>query len=154
MKQANWKENLAGILEDMRILEECRVETPESFNHFCEFVAEPGFESLSRELRKYGIKSKFRTKKGKWISFVVRFPWSKIDNFHYIVRLPKNSIELKLKLQIKGRRNKKFPLEEREKAFMEHIPASEVLKLSKDALIMDVLKHYREFNYNALTTPE
>ncbi len=154
MKEAKWKESLSNLFEDLRILEECRVETPENFDHFCEFIAEPSFESLSKELRKYGIKSKFYKKKRKSITLVVRFPKSKIDNFHYIIALPKNSVELKLKLRVRGRRDKKSPLKEKEEPFMEFVSPSEVLKLSKEELIMDVIRHYREFNYNALRKPE
>ena len=153
MKEAKWKESLANLFEDLRILEECKTETPENFEHFCEFIAEPSFESLSKELRKYGVKSKFQTKKRKSIALVVRFPKSKIDNFHYIINLPKNSVELRLKLRIRGRRDKKAPLEEKEKFFMEYVSPSEVLKLSKEELTLDVIRHYREFNFNALNKP-
>ena len=154
MEDNGWKKSLSNFLEDLRIIEECKGETPENFNQFCEFIAEPSFESLSEELRKYGIKSKYRIKKKKWISLEVKFPKSRIDNFHYIIILPKNSIELKLKLRVRGRRTKRSLVEEKEEFFMKDILPSEILKLPKEDLILDVIKHYRNFSYEILTKNE
>ncbi len=154
MEENGWKKSLSNFLEDLRIIEECKGETPENFNQFCEFIAEPSFEGLSEELRKYGIKSKYRIKKRRWISFEVKFPKSRIDNFHYIVILPKNSIELKLKLRVRGRRTKRSLIEEKENFFMKDVLPSEILKLPKEDLIMDVIKHYRNFSYEILTKTE
>ena len=154
MAENDWRKSLANFLEDLRIIEECKGETPENFNQFCEFIAEPSFESLSEELRKYGIKSKYQMKKQKWISFEVKFPKSRIDNFHYIISLPKNSVELKLKLKTRGRRTKRSLIEEKEEPFMKDVLPSEVLKLPKEDLIMDVIKHYRNFTYEILTKTE
>jgi len=151
MEDTGWRKSLNNFLEDLRIIEECKGETPENFNQFCEFIAEPSFESLSEELRKYGIKSKFRIKKRKWIAFEVKFPKSRIDNFHYIITLPKNSIELKLKLRTRGRRTKKSFVEEKVEPFMKDVLPSEILKLPKEKLILDVIKHYRNFSYEILT---
>ena len=151
MEENGWKKSLSNFLEDLRIIEECKGETPENFNQFCEFIAEPSFESLSEELRKYGIKSKYRIKKRKWISLEVKFPKSRIDNFHYIIILPKNSIELKLKLRVRGRRTKRSLIEEKEDFFMKDVLPSEILKLPKEDLILDVIKHYRNFSYEILT---
>ena len=154
MAKTDWEDELASFIEDLRVIEECKVETPEKFNQFCEFIVESSFESLSEELRKYGIKSKFQKQKGKSISFEVNFPKSRIDNFHYIICLPKDSFDLKLKLLIKGRRNKKSPIEEKEEPFMKHIKPSGILKLSKEDLIRDVIKHYKKFSFEALIKPE
>ena len=154
MEENGWKKSLSNFLEDLRIIEECKGETPENFSQFCEFIAEPSFEGLSEELRKYGIKSKYRIKKRRWISFEVKFPKSRIDNFHYIVILPKNSIELKLKLRVRGRRTKRSLIEEKENFFMKDVLPSEILKLPKEDLIMDVIKHYRNFSYEILTKTE
>lgn len=154
MEENGWKKSLSNFLEDLRIIEECKGETPENFNQFCEFIAEPSFEGLSEELRKYGIKSKYRIKKWKWISFEVKFPKSRIDNFHYIVILPKNSIELKLKLRVRGRKTKRSLIEEKEDFFMKDVLPSEILKLPKEDMIMDVIKHYRNFSYEILTKTE
>jgi hypothetical protein len=154
MAENDWRKSLSNFLEDLRIIEECKGETPENFNQFCEFIAEPSFESLSEELRKYGIKSKYQMKKQKWISFEVKFPKSRIDNFHYIVSLPKNSVELKLKLKIRGRKTKRSLIEEKEEPFMKDVLSSDILKLPKEDLIMDVIKHYRNFTYEILTKTE
>ena len=150
MAKTDWEDELASFIEDIRVIEECKVETPDKFNQFCEFIAESSFESLSEELRRYGIKSKFRKQRGKSIDFEVSFPKSRIDNFHYIIYLPKDSFDLKLKLLIKGRRNIKTPVEEKKEPFMEHIKASEILKLSREELIRDVIKHYKKFSFEAL----
>ncbi len=154
MEEDGWKKSLSNFLEDLRIIEECKGETPENFNQFCEFIAEPSFESLSEELRKYGIKSEYKIKKRRWISFEVKFPKSRIDNFHYIILLPRNSVELKLKLQIRGRRTKKSLIEEKVETFMKDVLPSEILKLPKEDLIMDVIKRYRNFSYEILTKTE
>ncbi len=154
MEEDGWKKSLSNFLEDLRIIEECKGETPENFNQFCEFIAEPSFESLSEELRKYGIRSEYKIKKKKWISFEVKFPKSRIDNFHYIIILPKNSIELKLKLRTRGRRTKKSLIEEKMEIFMKDVLPSEILKLPKEDLIMDVIKHYRNFSYEILNKTE
>lgn len=154
MEEDGWKKSLSNFFEDLRIIEECKGETPENFNQFCEFIAEPSFESLSEELRKYGIKSEYKIKKKKWISFEVKFPKSRIDNFHYIIILPKNSVELKLKLRTRGRRTKKSLIEEKVEIFMKDVLPSEILKLPKEDLIMDVIKHYRNFCYEILNKTE
>jgi len=54
----DWKENLASFFEGISILEISKKETIENFNQFCEFIVEPGFESLDEELKQFGIKSK------------------------------------------------------------------------------------------------
>jgi len=154
MEENDWRKSLNNFLEDLRIIEECKGETPENFNQFCEFIAEPSFESLSEELRKYGIKSIYRMKKQKWISLEVKFPKSRIDNFHYIISLPKNSVELRLRLKTRGRRTKRSLIEEKEEPFMKDVLPSEILKLPKENLIMDVIKHYRNFTYEILTKTE
>lgn len=154
MAEIDWEDQLASFFEDLRVIEECKSETPDNFNQFCEFIAEPSFESLSEELRKYGIKSKFRTQKGKSISFEVNFPKSRIDNFHYIICLPKNSLELKLQLRIRWRRNKRSVLQEKEEPFMESVKPSEILRLPKEDLIRDVIEHYKDYSYEAFIKPE
>lgn len=154
MADSEWQDSLTSLLEELRLIEELKGETPENFNQFCEFIAEPAFESLSKELRRYGIKSKFRRKKRKLISITVNFPRSSIDNFHYIITLPKNSVQLKLKLAIKGRKTKKSVIEEKNLPFMKDIFPSEVLKISKEDLIKDVIKHYKNFTYEASTKTE
>jgi hypothetical protein len=154
MAEIDWKDELARFFDDLRIVDECKAEAPEKFNQFCEFIAESSFEGLAEELRNYGIKSKIRKEKGKWIAFEMNFPKSRVDNFHYVIRLPKNSLDLKLRLLIRGRKNKKSQIEEKEVPFMKDIRPSDVLKLSKDALIQDVIKQYKKFIYEALIYPE
>ena len=42
----DWKLNLANYFEELRILRESKQEALDNFNQFCEFIAEPAFESL------------------------------------------------------------------------------------------------------------
>ncbi len=154
MVKIEWKEELASFLDDLRVVEECKVEAPEKFNQFCEFIAESSFESLSEELKNYGIKSKVRKEKGKFIAFEVNFPKSRVDNFHYVIRLPHNALDLRLRLLIRARKDKKSQIEEKEVPFMKHIKPSNVLKLSKEELILDVIKQYKKFISEALIYPE
>jgi hypothetical protein len=154
MVKTDWKDELASFLDDLRVIDECKVEAPEKFNQFCEFIAESSFEGLSEELKSYGIKSKIWKEKGKSITFEVDFPKSRVDNFHYVIRLPNNALDLKLRLLIRGRKNKKSQIEEKEEPFMKHIKPSDVLKLPKEELILDVIKHYKKFIYEALIHPE
>lgn len=154
MVDSDWQDSLTSLLEELRLIEECKAEAPENFKQFCEFIAEPAFESLSKELKKYGIKSKFRKKKKRSISFTVNFSKSSIDNFHYIVTLPKNSVQLKLKLTIKGRKTKRSVVDEKDLPFMKDVFPSEVLKISKGDLIRDVIKNYKNFTYEASTKTE
>lgn len=154
MAKTDWKEELAGFLHELRVIDECKLEAPEKFNQFCEFIAESSFESLSEELKNYRIKSKIRKEKRKSITFEANFPKSRVDHFHYVIRLPNNALDLKLSLLIRGRKNKKSQIEEKEVPFMEHIKPSDVLKLPKEELILDVIKHYKKFIYGTLIHPE
>ena len=154
MAKIDWKDELASFLDDLRVVDECKIEAPEKFNQFCEFIAESSFEGLSEELKNYGIKSKVRKEKGKSIAFEMNFPKSRVDNFHYVIRLPNNALDLQLRLLIRGRKNKKSQIEEKEVPFMKHVKPSNVLKLPKEQLIQDVIKHYKKFIYEALIHPE
>jgi formyltetrahydrofolate hydrolase len=154
MAKTDWKDELASFMDDLRVVDECKIEAPEKFNQFCEFIAESSFEGLSEELKIYGIKSKVRKEKGKSIAFEVNFPKSRVDNFHYVIRLPNNALDLQLRLLIKGRKDKKSQIEEKEVPFMKHIKPSNVLKMSKEELILDVIKNYKKFIYEVLIHPE
>jgi hypothetical protein len=84
----------------------------------------------------------------------MNFPKSSVDNFHYVIRLPNNALDLKLRLLIRGRKSKKGQIEETEEPFMKNIKPSDVLKLPKEELIQDVIRHYKKFIYEALIHPE
>jgi hypothetical protein len=77
-----------------------------------------------------------------------------VDNFHYIISLPKNSIQLKLNLKIRWRKTKKSIAEEKDLPFMKDVFPSEILKISKENLITDVIKQYKNFTYKAYAKPE
>ena len=108
---------------------------------------------MKDELLHYKIRSKIKKIKGKLIAFQINFPKTRIDNIQYIISLPKNSVELKLNLTIKGRKNKKSLLDEKKAPFMGDISPEEILKLQVEDLILDVIAHYRDFNFDAFTNP-
>ncbi len=150
----DWKLNLANYFEELRILQESHQESADNFRQFCEFIAEPAFESLQEEFRQYAIRSKIVHQRGRSIALSINFSKSRIENLQYIILLPKQSLELRLKLKIRGRKNKSSPFQTKELPFMEKIPAREILKLEKTELIQDVIEHFRHFNFEAFTTAE
>lgn len=150
----DWKANLANYFDELRILQTSQEETLNNFDQFCEFIVEPAFESLAEELDQYRIKSKTKRVKGRSISFHIFYEQSGIDNFQYTLYLPKNSLELDLKLKIRGRKHKSEPFQDKEMSFLEKIKPSNILKLDKAELIQDIIEHYRNFNFEAFTSPE
>lgn len=150
----DWRANLATLFEETRIIQSSQREAQENFDQFCEFVAEPAFESMGEELEQFGIRSHIRQVKGRSIGLQINFPGSRIDHFHYIIVFPRNSLELKLRLQIKGRAGKRRSAETSEESFMPEMGQDDVLKLEKGDLIEDVIEHLRSFNFKALTSPD
>jgi len=150
----DWKLNLANYFEELRILRESKQEALDNFNQFCEFIAEPAFESLEEEFKQYSIRTALKRQRGKTMEFHIFFPKSRIDNFLYIIRLPKNALELSLRLKTRGRKNRSSPFQDNERAFMEEIAPGDILKMEKTTLIQDVIEHYRHFNFEAFTAPE
>lgn len=153
MNNSDWKDKLASFFEDIRIIEKCKEQTLKDFDQFCEFIAEPAFESLIEELQKQRIKSKYRRSKKKSIDFQISFPGSRIDQFHYIIYLPKNSIELRPRLLTKGRKSKEGRLETAERAFLEESKPEELLKLPKEKVIIDVIEHYKNYIFENIAKP-
>jgi len=151
---SDWKDDLRSLFEDFTIVETSKRETLEDFNQFCEFIAEPAFESLAEALKEFKIKAKSQRTKGKSITFQTNFTGMRIDNFQYTIILPKNSIELRLKLQIRGRRDSRSVMEKKEEPFMESVSPQGLLKLRKEDIILDVIRHYRNFVLKALTSPK
>ena len=152
MTADDWKDRLRIFFESIDVLERCKVETRENFKQFCEFIAEPAFEALIEEMKGYKIKCKSWTLKGKSTGIEFDFPSSGVDSFHYIISLPKNSVQMRLRLQIKGRKSPKAPLEESEVAFMEKVPPDKVIKIGKEDLLNDIVERFRNFTYEALTS--
>ena len=151
---SDWKDDLRSLFEDFTIVETSKRETLEDFNQFCEFIAEPAFESLAEALKEFKIKAKSQRTKGKSITFQTNFTGMRIDNFQYTIILPKNSIELRLKLQIRGRRDSRSVMEKKEAPFMESVSPQGLLKLKKEDIIQDVIGHYRNFIFASLTSPK
>lgn len=149
---SDWKKDLAGFFEEYAIIETSKKETLDDFAQFCEFIAEPAFENLAGDLKEFGIGSKYKRIRGKSITFLINFPGSRIDNFHYAICLPKNSIEMRLTLRIRGRKTRKNILEEKPLPFMNSVNPAGVLKLKKEDIILDVIRHYRNFILESLTT--
>jgi hypothetical protein len=152
--EGDWRSDLTTCFEDLKVVERCREEALDHFAQFCEFVVAPAFESLTGEFLQYKVKSRSWQVKGRSIHFEIRFPRSQTDQFHYILWMPKNSIELKLKLTIRSRKTPLSPLEERTLPFIEKVPPKEILALDKDSLAQDVIARYKKFLYEAAAASE
>lgn len=150
MDDGNWKDDLRAVFDDLRVIEKCRAEALERFVEFCDYVAEPAFEALEDEFLRFRVKSKFRTVRGAEIHLQVRFPRSRIDQFHYILWMPRNSVELKLRLTIKGRRSPAGLLEEKTVPFIVKSTAREILRIDIVALAQDVIARYRKFLFEGV----
>lgn len=149
--ESDWKKNLRNFFEEYSIIETSKKETLDDFSQFCEFIVEPAFESLAEALKEFGMGSKHKRAKGKSVTFQINFPGSRIDNFQYIIVLPKNSLELKLKLRLRGRKNRRSMVEEEECPFMEGISPRDILKLKREDIIQDIIRYYRKFTFEAIT---
>ena len=149
-----WKEKLANFFEELMIISGSRKEAIETFDNFCDVVAEPAFEAMAEELKKYKIKSKIKKANGKSMAFQINFSKSNIDNFQYVILLDRKSIEFNLILKIMGRKTKKNRAEEREEDFLPEIELPSLLELEKEVLIQDIIEHYRNFRFQALTELE
>ena len=108
-----WKANLASCFEEIRIIQISQKETIENFDQFCEFVAESP---------------------GKSITLRINFPKSRVDKFHYVIFLPKNSLELMVRLKIRGRKDKRSPVQEENMPFLEEPQPKDVFKINKSDL--------------------
>jgi hypothetical protein len=150
----DWKTELHNHFENMRILEKCQAEALLHFDQFCEFIVEPALESLAEEIASFGVKIRFQKSKGRDIRASLSFPGSKDEQFQYKIFLPRNAVELRLGLATKGRKNLKSDFKTKEGEFMPGLSPAEVLKLSKEDVILDVLEHYRNFGYEAVTSPD
>ena len=153
MSNSDWKSELTDFFEDIQIIERCKKQTLEDFEQLCEFIAEPAFENLSEELKRQKIKSRFKKNRKKFIDFQINFPGSRLDHFHYTILLPKNSVQLKLTLNIRGRKNRESQLENKEMPFMEGIQPSDLLRMPKEKIIQDVIDHYKAFIYETIAVP-
>jgi len=154
MGKVDWKKELANHFENVRVIELCQAETVGQFEQFCEFIAEPAFEALTDDLAQYRIKSEQVKAKGHSIRFVICFPGLKDEQYHYRISLPKNSVELRLKLQLRGRRTPKAEYQMTDEDFMPGLFPFKVLRMDKDDLVADVVKHYTGFCTQALTSPD
>ena len=125
-----------------------------AFDQFCEYVAEAAFEALAEEFAGYQVKTRSWKVQGKSIHLEIRFPRSRVDQFHYILWMPKNSVELRLKLTVKWRKTPLGPLEEKTVPFIEKSSPNDILKIDKDALAQDVIARYRKFLYETAVTPD
>jgi len=152
MTADDWKDRLRIFFESIEVLERCQAETRENFMQFCEFIAEPAFETLAEEMKEYKVKCKFWTVRGRSAGITFNFPNSGVDSFHYIIELPKNAVQMKLALKLKGRKSPKSPLEDFEETFMERVLPDRVMKLSKEELLDDIVERFRNYTYAAMTT--
>ncbi|HRD02485.1 MAG TPA: hypothetical protein PLP57_07595 [Candidatus Saccharicenans sp.] len=155
MKEEKWHEELGRYFQGLRIIEKSQEEAREHFDQFCEFIVEPAVEALEDELKLHGIKIKYRRQKYSYFHLQVNFPGSKVDNFHYMISLPKNSLDLTLTLKTSGRKDKKSPVSgEQEGPFLPGVKPEAILKLGKEDVIIDIISKLKEFNYSARTSPD
>jgi hypothetical protein len=152
MTADDWKDRLRIFFESIEVLERCQGETRENFTQFCEFIAEPAFEALTEEMKQYKVRCKFWTRRGKSTGIHFDFPGSGANSFQYVISLPKNAIQMKLRLQIKGRKSAQAPLEESEETFMEKVLPDKVMKISKEELLNDIVERFRNYIYQSLTS--
>ncbi len=152
MAKDDWKAELKNHFDNIKILEKSKGEAVLHFDQFCEFIVEPAFESLADELASYGIKARHAKAKGREVRFVACFPGSKEEQFQYRVTLPRNSIELRMTLTVRARKTAKADYETKEEGFLPDVGQDQILKLEKDVLILDIIDHYRNFIYQALTS--
>ena len=154
MPGESWKDELRKHFEAVKLIEKAKADTLESFSQFCEFIVEPAFESLQEEMKEYGIKVRLHENKGTSIGFEFSFPGSNTDQFHYRITLPKNAYELRLGLVVRGRSSKSAHLDETVLEFMKGLAPGEIMKVSKEDLIRDVIERYRDYTLTALTSPD
>lgn len=154
MGKIDWKTELTHHFDSLRVIERCQTETTGYFKQFCEFIAEPAFESLAEELTLFRIKSGQKKATDRDIRFNVCFPGTKDDQFHYRIFMPKNAVELRLKLQVKARRTPRAEYQTTDEDFMPGLFPFKVLRMDKDEVVADVVKHYTSFCYTALTSPD
>jgi hypothetical protein len=154
MGKVDWKKELANHFENVKVIAQCQAETVGQFEQFCEFIAEPAFESLTEELARFKIRSEHAKTKGRSIRFAISFPGLKEEQFQYRISLPKNSVELRLRLEVKTRRTPKAEYQATEEDFMPGLFPFKVLRMDKDEVVADVVKHYTGFCYTALTSPD
>jgi|GEM_PF-200420 len=150
----DWKSDLRSCFEDLQVIDRCRGEAVAQFDRFCDYVAEPAFEALTDEFGRYEIKCRSTWTKGASIEFEIRFPRSKEDHFHYILWLPKQAVELKLRLTIRGRKAPGAPMEEKTIPFIDKAPAKDILGIDRDALAQDVVARYKKFLYETAVIAE
>jgi hypothetical protein len=150
----DWKTEVRNHFENMRILEKSQGEAVVHFEQFCEFVVEPAFESLAEEFLQYGVKAKYQRVSSRDIRLAINFPGKKIEQYQYRIVLPKNAVETRMILTTKGRKKPASEYQVKEEGFMPSLGPEEVLKVTKEDVILDVLEHYKNFAYEALTSPD
>jgi hypothetical protein len=152
MSADDWKDRLRMFIDSVSILERCKHETRENFKQFCEFIAETAFEALTEEMKEYKIKAKFWTETGKSTGIKLDYPNARVPSFHYIISLPQNSVEMKLRLQVKGRTSAEGVSQDMEKPFMEGVSPDRVLKIGKEELLDDIIEHFKNYIFAAMTS--
>ena len=154
MDRPDWKDEVRKHFENVRVIEQCQGETLQRFEQFTEFIVEPAIESLTDELRPRGVRVRYKNIKGRALSFFMSFPGSGDDQFEYTIALPKNAIDLKLRLITRGRQRRKGPWAEEATEFLPGMLPSAIMKIAKEDLILAVLEKYKDFVYRSLTNPE
>jgi hypothetical protein len=154
MGNDDWKDCLRAAFESIGILETCKHETTENFKQFCEFIAEPAFEALGEELKVYGVRSKYWAARGRSICLRLSSRGSHLQSFDYMISLPRNAIEMRLRLSLRARKTPKGPLKEKEEDFMASVPPDRVMKITREDLIADIIERYKDLTLEILTSAQ
>jgi hypothetical protein len=154
MGNNDWQDRLRAAFESIGILEKCKHETAENFKQFCEFIAEPAFEVLGEELKAYGVRAKTWSVRGRSISLRLSSRGPQLDGFDYTISLPRNAVEMKLRLSLRARRTPKGPLKQKDEIFMAGVPSDRVMKITKEELIADIIERYKDVTLEMLTSAD
>jgi hypothetical protein len=100
------------------------------------------------------VKAKYQRIGNHEIRLAINFPGKKIEQYQYRIVLPKNAVEARMILTTKARKKPASEYQVKEEGFMPSLGPEEVLKISKEDVILDVLEHYKNFAYEALTSPD
>jgi|Deesub1362B_J571_1020462.scaffolds.fasta_scaffold00002_834 hypothetical protein len=148
----NWKNKLATLFEEIRIIEQSQEETKLQFEQFCEFIVEPAFEELIEMLETTGSKGRIFKQPRKWILFRVNFNFLQPVVFEYKLELPPNAIQLELTQIIRYRLAKEKEWREKIEPFRPCPEEEDLLKLDKENLLGHFLEVCRENLFHLLTS--
>ena len=148
----DWKERLASLYEEIRIIEQSQEEAKVQFEQFCEFIAEPAFEEFMETLEELGGKGRVFKNPREWILFRVNFNFLQPVIFEYKLELPPQALQLRLNQVVRYRLAKEKDWQEKIEPFRPGLEDEDLLKLDKEKLLTHFLEICREHLFHLLTT--